>query len=505
MGGPEVTGSLRAVPVTELAARVLESIVGRFGLEGGPEALVELGLLRGRSALRYRSAAVLPVRQWHLLHDRLRERDGDRAAALFPDHDLARIGAALHQQVDEAEAAHRDLPRATRLGARATPAAVDAVGERLLAGARLDGEELLLVPRYVRAHTTPRGLRSRGAAAVHALRTQLEYSENAVDDGHDVLVREALRNLDAGPAAEAAVDVLLEIAAEDVCPCRAARELLFVDSDRGRGAVASFFATHRCARHEWAVHAGLTYRLREPLELLREGPALGHDVQVTAAHYLAQFVGSPRPSPADRILVARLLQEVREELGEFSEDDRAAVESAQLCDRAGTPLDDDPAVPWLWRRMLLGTGFAESGTSFELLRNLGVAPETWLVRLVRDSALSVRLRVKALDALRVFGSTEAESVLRTIASDSAERPSVRVQALWSYTARGADTGWMYALLADPCPEVREALIYAARQDCVGVVLAGTADANPEVARLALQEVRRLAAAGRLGPLSVADP
>ena len=32
------------------------------------------------------------------------------------------------------------------------------------------------------------------------------------------------------------------------------------------------------------------------------------------------------------------------------------------------------------------------------------------------------------------------------------------------------------MLGDPCPEVREALIYTARQDYVGVVLAGTADA-----------------------------
>ena len=127
----------------------------------------------------------------------MRRHDPERAELLIRPGALLRLGGLLHQKVDEAEAAHRDVPRTRRLAVRASATRVADVGDRLLAGGSLGGDELLLVPRFVRTHTTPRGLRRKGADAVEALWDQRLYLPDAISGYGDTLLREALRNLDA--------------------------------------------------------------------------------------------------------------------------------------------------------------------------------------------------------------------------------------------------------------------------------------------------------------------
>jgi hypothetical protein len=412
----------------------------------------------------------------------------------LPHCDLLTVGIVIHQLTDAAEAGYSRESRSTRHAIEAPVRQIHEVGDRLLGRTRLKREDILLAPRFVRAHTTTAGLRRKAGDAIEALWDQrIYYPDSMVGYGNPVL-REAFRNLDTGPAADAAAEILIGSSKAEVCPCPAINELTYIGSTQIRTMIEGVFHTHDWVNHDCVMRAALDVRTWKPLMHLADRPTVDFAVLEFAIQYLAAAQRAIVPDSRLASLAKRLLREREEEKSSFHAIDEVAVSSAPLTDAQGGDLSHDPMIPELWWDMLRGEDAGSCSTAATLAKCLGLDVEKGLVHIATEGAVSDRLRLNAVRALAIFSSRTTEPIIRNLARNPANSVALRTQSLWSYSSHGADTSWMFSLLADPSPTVREAVVYAAQGENTGVLLAATADRDRRVSDLALCEVRRLSSA-----------
>jgi hypothetical protein len=471
----------------DMSARVLRSVLTRFGFDDEQAGLARLRVLELRSVERYRGGAILPLAKWLHLGQALQSYRPGLAGQLVPGDALLRVGCLLHQGNDENDAWDRGTPRSRRYILSADPARVHAAGERLAVG-DVDHGSLLLAARYIASQVTGDGrLRPAGQRVLERLSWLLAKSD---PPGHhrNVLVNEALRNIPDGPAANVLVDMLSSRELIGTCVCSAARQLLLTDSDLSRSSIGHLLSDPaNWAAHPHVMSAACKLRIAAAvLPDLSELPSLPQKVAEGYHRYLMATPPPPTASAQRKARRLRLLGDLRDHIGRIPPQEAEDIQATTLIDRTGRRLAGDPAVPRLWCAALLGHNADERSVAAQILKDIGVTPEERLRQLAADHSLCQRLRVNAISALGVFEARpETERILRALADNDRQAPAIRMQALWAYDPEGTQTGWMFRLLADPGPGVRQALMYAAsRNGMTGIILAGLADTNPEVAAAA---------------------
>lgn len=480
--------------------QVFRSILVRFGYDDERVDLSEFGLFKARSAERYQGGAILPLSRWLEFNQALKDRHPEQAAILFPGDELLTVGCLLHQGHDQNDAWDRGTPRPRRYIIPATPADVGAAGDRILAGEHLPSDPLLAA-RYVTARVTPeRRLRSSGGEVLERLCRALIEGETAYNH-RNPLLNEALRNVPAGVAADTLVEILSDPSQLSVCPCTAVVQLLLTDSERIGKIVNQLLSdpSHWGSSHIQILLAARKLCLPLPWSDPPEPPSQTLIVAEAYLRYLEATNSIAALGRGPQAAQARLLADLRERVPGIPSADVAQIQRISLNDRTGMSLAEDSAVSRLWRAALLHPDADQRAIAAQILKNIGVAAEGPLRQVAIDHGVCHRARVHAISALSVFPpEIETERVLRAIAESSYEDADTRVHALWAYRHCGADTGWMFRLLADPSSAVREALMSAAnKSNTVGVILAGLADRDPNVSAIALQRFHWLKRAGQV--------
>jgi hypothetical protein len=498
--GEVVMSANATLSYANLSQQVIRSILARFGYDQEGVDLSEFGLFKARSAERYRGGAILPLSRWLEFNQALKDRHPERAAILFPGDELLTVGCLLHQGHDANDAWDKGTPRSRRYVIPATPTDVGAAGERILAGEHLPSDPLLAA-RYVTAHvTSEQRLRSSGGEVLERLCRALLEGETAYNHRNTIL-NEALRNVPSGVAADTLVEILADPSQLSVCPCTAMVQLLITDSKRVSKVVNELLSDPSCwgASHIQILLAARNLRLPLPWSSPPEPSCPTLIVAEAYLRYLEAIDSATVPSRGAQVARMRLLADLRERVPEVPSADAAQIQRIILNDRTGLPLTGDLAVGKLWRAALLHHDSDQRAIAAQILKNIGVAAEGPLRRLAIDHGVCLRVRVHAIAALSVFPpAIETERSLRSIAESGCEDADIRVHALWAYRHCGADTGWMFRLLADPSSAVREALMSAAiKSNTVGVILAGLVDRNPNVSAAALQKYQGLKRVGQV--------